>query len=274
MPELPEVEVVRQGLSPRLIGQYLQDISIHNPSLRYPVPPILNNIMSGHQLMDIHRRGKYLLFEFDHEHLLAWHMGMSGQFHVLPASAPTAKHEHLRLNFSETVTLRYRDPRRFGYVGVLEKSDWQQHPWFINMGPEPLSDDFHHDHLHEICTLKGASIKSLIMNAHIVVGVGNIYASESLFRTGIHPSIPGKSLAKEQYQHLTSHIRQTLQDAIDAGGSSISDFVQVDGKPGYFSHNFQVYGRSGDPCYRCRSTIEQCKLGGRSTFYCPSCQPI
>jgi len=270
MPELPEVEVVRRGLEPLLSGRRVQSVHCAVPALRYPLPDL--GVLVGHTCQHITRRAKYLQFEFDHDFLLAWHLGMTGQFHVLTSNAPKAKHEHVRIDFTDGSSLRYRDTRRFGYAGLMSVSDWQSHAWFRELGPEPLLDVFDGEYLYERCRNRKAPIKHVLMNAKAVVGVGNIYASEALFRAGIHPACKAGRVSRKRMHILVQHVKEILCEAIDAGGSTISDFVQVDGKPGYFAFGFQVYGRKGEACPRCGHVIRRKVQAGRSTFYCPGCQ--
>jgi len=278
MPELPEVEVVRTGLASLLLGRKLQSATAFRADLRYPLPdfsPLLEK-----KIQAIRRRSKYLLFDFEEggesamcEPLtLVWHLGMTGQFHVLPKATPAGAHEHVRFDFDDGSSLRYRDARRFGYAGLMAKNDWVQHAWFKRLGPEPLFDEFDIECLLAHCRGRKAPIKTLIMDAHVVVGVGNIYAVESLFLAGIHPMRAAGRISKQRLQVLVDAIKTTLAAAIQAGGSSISDFVQVDGKPGYFAHNFHVYGREGESCTGCDAKIRKITQAGRSSFYCPNCQ--
>jgi len=199
---------------------------------------------------------------------------MTGQFHVLHRSEQVAKHEHVTLTFEDGQTLRYRDTRRFGYVGLCDTNSLAQHKWFTKLGVEPLLDDFSGDYLRDMLKTRKTSIKQAIMDNHIVVGVGNIYASESLFRAAIHPQRIASHLNKKEYQALVAHIRSVLAEAIEAGGSTISDFVKADGKPGYFAHSFKVYGRDKQTCLTCKTPIEKIVLGGRASFFCPKCQVI
>ncbi|MDQ6960643.1 MAG: bifunctional DNA-formamidopyrimidine glycosylase/DNA-(apurinic or apyrimidinic site) lyase [Mariprofundaceae bacterium] len=270
MPELPEVEVIRRGLESRLTGRMINHVEILRPDLRYPLPD-LNMVLSGHKLRRIERRAKYLLFFFDHV-LLVWHLGMTGQFHILPQDIPTGAHEHVRIFFNDDHTLRYRDSRRFGYAGLLSLKGWQQHPWFKHLGPEPLGDGFTTEYFAHCCEKRKSPVKPILMNAAIVAGIGNIYACEALFHARIHPARGANRISKIRLQRLFLMIRQILREAIDAGGSSINDFVQVDGKPGYFAYHFRVYGRAGKPCMRCGKAIARMIQSGRATFYCPQCQ--
>ncbi|MCF6208233.1 MAG: bifunctional DNA-formamidopyrimidine glycosylase/DNA-(apurinic or apyrimidinic site) lyase [Ghiorsea sp.] len=270
MPELPEVETVVNGLKPQITGARLVAVSNSGKNLRYPLPDF--SILLQQNIQNVERRAKYLLFHFEHGQTLIWHLGMTGQFHVLHRSEQVAKHEHVTLTFEDGQTLRYRDTRRFGYVGLCDTSMLAQHKWFAKLGVEPLLDVFTGDYLRDMLKTRKTSIKQAIMDNHIVVGVGNIYASESLFRAAINPKQVANSLKPKQYKLLVQHIKNVLNEAIEAGGSTISDFVKADGKPGYFAHSFQVYGRDKQPCLTCKTPIEKVVLGGRASFFCPQCQ--
>ncbi|PJA31735.1 MAG: bifunctional DNA-formamidopyrimidine glycosylase/DNA-(apurinic or apyrimidinic site) lyase [Zetaproteobacteria bacterium CG_4_9_14_3_um_filter_53_7] len=270
MPELPEVETVRSGLEPHLIGRKIRTVICHRQSLRYPLPDFAP--LTGQQIVAVNRRSKYLLFVLERGQTLVWHLGMTGQFHLLPGLNASGSHEHVCIALSDGQSLRYRDARRFGYAGLIDSAELLEHPWFSALGPEPLSDDFSGDSLAAACRGRKAPIKTVIMDAANVVGVGNIYAAESLFRAGIHPARAAGNISRKRLVLLTAAIKQVLQEAIAAGGSTISDFVKADGKPGYFSHSFQVYGRTGEPCLRCGKGIKRITQAGRSSFYCPSCQ--
>jgi len=272
MPELPEVETVVAGLKPQITGAKLVSVSNSGKNLRYPLPDFSSLLQQHIQKVD--RRAKYLLFHFENGQTLIWHLGMTGQFHVLPQHEAAAKHEHVTLTFADGHTLRYRDTRRFGYAGLCDTNALEQHAWFTQLGVEPLVNDFSGDYLCDTLKTRKTSIKQAIMDNHVVVGVGNIYASESLFRCKVHPQQRANSLKPKQYQTLVQHIKTVLAEAIEAGGSSISDFVKADGKPGYFAHSFQVYGREGKPCLTCKTSIEKIVLGGRASFFCPHCQPF
>jgi len=271
MPELPEVETIRAGLEPLIVGKRIQAATCYRPDLRYLLPDL--SVLIGNCVTGVRRRSKYLLFEMEHsDWTLVWHLGMTGQFHVLPQDAKTGAHEHVRFDLSGDQSLRYRDARRFGYAGLLPSAQLETHAWFNKLGPEPLSDAFNTDHLVSQCIGRKAPIKNLIMDAASVVGVGNIYASESLFRAGIHPARAAGRISSARLGLLVETIKTVLTEAIAAGGSSISDFVHTDGKPGYFTHQFQVYGRVGETCLHCEQTIKRIKQAGRSTFYCSGCQ--
>ena len=270
MPELPEVEVVRRGLQGPLAGLGLRRVERLRADLRYPLPD-MDGALAGRRLAAVRRRAKYLLFDFG-ETWLAWHLGMTGQFHVLPAAAPAGPHEHVRLLFEGGVSLRYRDARRFGYAGILPARGWTEHPWFAGLGPEPLEPGFSPATLERAFATRRAPVKQALMDARVVVGVGNIYACEALFRARIHPARPACRISRARIGRLHAAVVAVLSEAIEAGGSSISDFLRADGRPGYFAHAFRVYGRAGAPCVDCGRPIRRIVQGGRSTFYCPHCQ--
>lgn len=270
MPELPEVETVVSGLKPQLTGKTLISIKDSGKKLRYPLPDFA--LLQQAKVLDVQRRAKYLLFHFDNNTTLIWHLGMTGQFHVLAQHQAAAKHEHVTLTFDDGSTLRYRDARRFGYADICPTSALDSHVWFVKLGLEPLFDAFDAKYLKNMLKTRRISIKQAIMDNQVVVGVGNIYASESLYRATINPTQQASSLKVKQYQSLVEHIKIVLQQAIEAGGSTISDFVKADGKPGYFAHSFKVYGRDGKACYACKTSIEKIVQGGRASFFCPLCQ--
>jgi len=272
MPELPEVEVVRRGLMPLLAGRKIRSVALMHDNLRYPLPSSFATALPGQLIKSVKRRAKYLLFQLDPGPVLVWHLGMTGQFHVLPESQPHDRHEHIRITLDNGMALCYRDARRFGYAGLIPLEELPAHPWFARLGPEPLEREFDAEYLHRHCAGRNGPIKSLLMNAGVVVGVGNIYASESLFRCSIHPALACRKLSHARVARLVDAVKEVLREAIDAGGSSISDFVRVDGRPGYFAHSFQVYGREGLPCTVCGKPILRFVQSGRSTFFCPGCQ--
>lgn len=270
MPELPEVETVRTGLAPHMKGNRIATTIRHRSDLRYPMPDF--EPLEGCIITAVRRRAKYLLFELDNGQTLVWHLGMTGQFHWLTQDAASTRHEHVRIDFEDGGSLRYRDPRRFGYCGLIETVVLNHHTWFASLGPEPLSAAFDGDHLIAACAGRKTAIKSIIMDNAVVVGVGNIYASESLFRAGIQPHRAAGRISRKRLESLSDYIKDVLQEAIAAGGSTISDFVAADGKPGYFAHVFRVYGRKDEPCRFCGTPIKQSTIAGRSTFHCPRCQ--
>ena len=270
MPELPEVETTRRGLAPHLVGATVADIVIRHPQLRWPIPSELPQLLRGRTIISLRRRAKYLLAEFDHGTLIL-HLGMSGSLRILPAETPPEKHDHFDLVLGDGMLMRLRDPRRFGAV-LWHEGDDSAHPLLAALGPEPLEADFDGNHLYLATRNRSAAIKLVIMDNHIVVGVGNIYANEALFRAGIRPQLAASRLSRERCARLVAEIRATLQEAIAQGGSTLRDFVNSDGKPGYFQQHYWVYGRAGEPCRRCGAPIRQIKQGQRSSFYCPTCQ--
>ncbi|RMG92786.1 MAG: bifunctional DNA-formamidopyrimidine glycosylase/DNA-(apurinic or apyrimidinic site) lyase [Zetaproteobacteria bacterium] len=270
MPELPEVEVTRRGLMPHVFGRHILHARDHGQALRYPYPDW--RILQGRKILDIQRRAKYLLFCLEGDGRLVCHLGMTGQFRCLPSNEEVAQHEQVCLHLDDGWSLRYCDVRRFGYMAFISESAFSSHPWFSHLGPEPLSDAFTPSWLIRCCRGRRCSIKHLVMDTRIVVGVGNIYASEALFRSGIHPARKAGDVGSEALIRLHAALREVLAEAIRAGGSTIRDFRRSDGRPGYFSHAFRVYGREGEPCVECGGVIQRFKQDGRSSFFCPSCQ--
>ena len=268
MPELPEVETTRRGISPHLIGQPISEVRVHDARLRWPVSPEVSHL-SGRTIQDIARRGKYLLFDLGQGHLI-WHLGMSGSMRIKPASEPNFYHEHIEMEMQHGITLAYRDPRRFGAC-LYTLDDPMQHKLIKHLGPEPLDDEFDSDYLFRVTRQRRVPIKNLIMNSQVVVGVGNIYASESLFRAGIRPGRAAYRLTRNMCEALSRSIKQVLAQAIQKGGTTLQDFTSSDGKPGYFSQSLQVYGNQGD-CFTCGTPIKHITQAQRSSYYCPSCQ--
>ncbi len=269
MPELPEVETTRRGLLP-LLNQTVSQVVIRNASLRWPVPAHLIDTLKHQTLLELSRRGKYILARFEAGSVLL-HLGMSGRICLLEKDEPPAKHDHFDLHFTDGHVLRLRDPRRFGAVLWAGKEP-QKHVLLEVLGPEPLDAGFHGAWLYQQLRNKTAPIKNAIMDSHLVVGVGNIYASESLFRSGIHPQTPANKLSKAKCERLVTEIKATLNDALQAGGSSLRDFFGADGNPGYFQQAYFVYGRTDQPCKVCGTPIKNIRLGQRSTFFCSRCQ--
>jgi formamidopyrimidine-DNA glycosylase len=270
MPELPEVETTRRGLAPHLVGATVANVVIRHPQLRWPVPSELPELLRGQTIRSLRRRAKYLLVEFEHGTLIL-HLGMSGSLRILPATTLPEKHNHFDLVLTNGTLMRLRDPRRFGAV-LWHEGDVHKHPLLAALGPEPLEADFDENHLYLATRNRTAAIKLAIMDNHIVVGVGNIYANEALFRAGIRPQLAAGRLSRARCAKLVAEIRATLEEAISKGGSTLRDFVNSDGKPGYFQQHYWVYGRAGEPCRRCGNPIKQVKQGQRSSFYCPDCQ--
>lgn len=269
MPELPEVEITRRGLAAHLPGRLVSAIVVRETRLRQPVPADFAARLTGDTLARIDRRGKYLLLRFAGGTVLA-HLGMSGNLRLLPADSPVRKHDHIDIVFGD-VTMRFSDPRRFGLMLWLD-GDGAAHPLLASLGVEPLGDGFTPEWLHRVTRGRRCAIKFLLMDSHAVVGVGNIYASESLFRAGIRPRTAARRLTRAQCARLVPAVRQTLADALAAGGSTLRDFFSAEGKPGYFQQQYFVYDRAGAPCRVCGSPIRSLRLGQRSTYYCPICQ--
>ncbi len=275
MPELPEVEVTRLGLLP-VTGARIASVTVRHHGLRWPVPADLAQHLVGQHVLQLTRRAKYILAEIGDASTtrgtLLLHLGMSGRLCLLERFFPAEKHDHVDIAFEDGRVIRLRDPRRFGAVLWLS-GEASQHALLAALGPEPLSADFTGDYLYQHMRTRSAAIKTTIMDGHLVVGVGNIYASESLFKTGIHPETPAQALTLAQCTRLVADIKTTLQAALAAGGSSLRDFFGADGNPGYFQQTYAVYGRTGDPCLVCQQLIQTIRLGQRSTFFCPRCQP-
>ncbi len=269
MPELPEVETTRRGIAPLVEGRRVTGVVIRQPRLRWPVPETVPGLLTGQLLRRVTRRAKYLLFHFD-QGVLLLHLGMSGSLRVVPAETPPAAHDHFDLLLGRHC-LRLRDPRRFGAV-LWSDGPVAAHPLLADLGPEPLSDAFDGDWLHRQARGRRAPVKNFIMNSKVVVGVGNIYASESLFDAGIHPARPCGRISRQRYQRLAASIKATLEAAIEQGGTTLRDFHQADGRPGYFEQSLKVYGRAGEDCPRCGGAIRRRMIGQRSSYYCPNCQ--
>jgi formamidopyrimidine-DNA glycosylase len=272
MPELPEVEVSRLGLEPHLVGQKLTACIARRTDLRLPIPQDLNARLVGHRLTAIARRGKYLLFHWQTAGgWLIVHLGMSGSLRLVPPETAAGAHDHFDLCFPATV-MRLKDPRRFGVVLWQDGDNPEAHPLLAHLGMEPLSAGFTADWLAALVKGRKTPIKTLLMDARLLVGVGNIYAAESLFRAGISPLRPAGSISAARLKKLTTAIRETLLEAIAAGGSSVRDYVHSDGGAGSFQLRCAVYDRAGLPCLQCGTPVRQVKQAGRSSFYCPRCQ--
>lgn len=269
MPELPEVETTRLGLLPRLQHRTLTRIVVRNPRLRWPVPADLETRLGGLTLKGLDRRGKYLLFDFGAATQIV-HLGMSGSLRLAGPDEPAALHDHVDWLFDDGSTLRLRDPRRFG--AVLWTDDVTRHPLLVHLGPEPLTPAFDTAYMHAQCQRRNAAIKQVIMDAQVVVGVGNIYASESLFHAGIRPATAARRLSRPACARLVTAIKQVLTAAIAAGGSSLRDYVASDGELGYFQLQTRVYDREGLPCKTCSNPIRRIVQGQRASFYCSTCQ--
>lgn len=272
MPELPEVEVVRRGLDQTVVGQTVRTVSVRESRLRWPVPATLAERLRGARLLGTRRRGKYLLLAFADGWLIV-HLGMSGTLRYLPVSEPVRAHDHVDLAFERGV-LRYHDPRRFGAMlwHGREQGPVDAHPLLAALGVEPLEGGFDGATLYQGTRGRTGSIKQVLLAGHVVVGVGNIYASESLFRAGIRPGTAAGRLSRARCERLAQAIRETLAEAIGRGGSSLRDFVSSAGEQGYFQLDAFVYGRAGLPCRRCGTPIRLARHQQRATYYCPRCQ--
>jgi formamidopyrimidine-DNA glycosylase len=268
MPELPEVETTRRGIEPHVCDQLIEKVILRETRLRWPISAEVSSLQ-GRRIRGVSRRGKYLLMHLDQGNLI-WHLGMSGSMRILPTGSAAETHEHVELQLSNGQALKFRDPRRFGALMYCEQ-DPLLHRLLRQLGPEPLSEAFDTDYLYHCCRKRSAAIKIVLMNSHIVVGVGNIYASEALFLAGIRPTRAARRISKPRINKLVDALRDTLAAAIGHGGTTLQDFTQADGKPGYFRHELQVYGNKG-PCKQCGKTIKQLVQAQRSSYYCPQCQ--
>src|SRR5690554_2094527 len=269
MPELPEVETTRRGIEPHLLNQQVERVVVRNGRLRWPVPEDLDVRLSGQRIRKVERRAKYLLIGADAGTLIC-HLGMSGSLRLVPAGTTPEKHDHVDIELASGLLLRYTDPRRFG--AMLWSHAPLSHRLLASLGPEPLSDDFNVDDLYTKARGRKTAIKPFIMDNAVVVGVGNIYASEALFAAGIDPRREAGSVSKARYAKLTAEIKRILAAAIEQGGTTLRDFVGGDGKPGYFQQKLFVYGRTGQPCLSCGSELRDVKLGQRASVYCAKCQ--
>ena len=273
MPELPEVETTRRGIQNKTDQQIITKFIVRNPNLRWPVDLSLVDKLPRHKILSVSRRGKYILLETPIGTLLI-HLGMSGTLRVVPADTPTIKHDHIDIVFANGFALRLNDPRRFGSVlwHAVEDGVIQQHKLLSKLGPEPLSDHFNGDYLYKMSRNRKVIIKSFIMNSHIVVGAGNIYANESLFLSAIHPEKQASKLTKKQCNLLADNIKTVITAAIKQGGTTLKDFLSPDGKPGYFKQELNVYDQEGKACTVCGTPIERKVLNQRAAYYCPKCQ--
>lgn len=275
MPELPEVETTRRGLASSVEQQRIVRAVVRHRGMRQPVPRGLERKLAGAHVTALSRRGKYLLFECKPANgaagTLIVHLGMSGRLWLVDATTAPEKHDHFDLEFGNRRIVRLRDPRRFGLV-LWQAGDPLRHPLLAAIGPEPLTANFDGAVLHRAIRTRSTAIKLVIMDSHVVAGVGNIYANEALFRAGIDPRTPAQRISRARCDALAGQIKQTLGEAITAGGSSLRDYVGSDGMAGNFQSHFSVYGRAGEPCTRCGTIIRELKQAQRATCYCPSCQ--
>jgi formamidopyrimidine-DNA glycosylase len=269
MPELPEVETTRRGIAPYLEGVRVREVIVRERRLRWPIPEDLDVRLSGQLIERVERRAKYLLLYAESGCLIS-HLGMSGSLRLVPANTPVAKHEHVDIVMESGLALRYHDPRRFG--SMLWSNDPLNHQLLKKLGPEPLTADFAGERLFAMSRGKSVAVKPFIMDNAVVVGVGNIYASEALFAAGIDPSREAGSISRARYIALALDIKRILAHAIERGGTTLRDFVGGDGQPGYFQQELFVYGRGGEFCKGCGSTLRDIKLGQRASVYCPKCQ--
>lgn len=270
MPELPEVETTMRGLEPHITGETIVQTIIRCPKLRWPIDKNLSGILTGQTVLGLSRRGKYLLVKLTNGTLII-HLGMSGRLCVLMQPEEPKKHDHVDLIFSNKYIMRYTDPRRFGAI-VYTTDDPLQHPLLASLGVEPLTDAFTAEYLLSRAKSRRMAIKPFIMDSKVVVGVGNIYATEALFLSGIHPTLPACELKQRDAVRLIEVIKKILAVAITQGGTTLKDFMQTDGRPGYFAQQLHVYGRGGLPCTNCGGILQSCFLGQRSTVFCQSCQ--
>ncbi len=275
MPELPEVETTRRGLASSVEQQHIVRAVVRHRGMRQPVPRGLERRLAGARVAALSRRGKYLLFACAPVDAapgaLIVHLGMSGRLWLVDAATPPEKHDHFDLEFGNGRIVRLRDPRRFGLV-LWQSGDPLQHPLLAAIGPEPLTADFDGAVLHRAIRTRSTAIKQVIMDSHVVAGVGNIYANEALFRAGIDPRTPAQRISRARCGALAKEIKKTLAEAINAGGSSLRDYVGSDGMAGNFQSHFSVYGRAGEPCMRCGAIIRELRQAQRATCYCPTCQ--
>lgn len=270
MPELPEVETTRRGIASHITHHRIKDVIVRQRQLRWPIPANLKKTITGQTISGVERRGKYLLIRLQTGTLLI-HLGMSGSLRIVPRSLPAEKHDHVDIVLDVDNALRLRDPRRFGAI-LWTSRDPLQHKLLRDLGVEPLSDEFSADYLYQLSRHRKVAIKLFIMNSHIVVGVGNIYANEALFLAGIRPTIAAKRVSRQRIQKLVVAIKSVLKAAIKSGGTTLRDFTRGDGQPGYFRMQLNVYGRAGEPCKQCATPIKLIRQGQRATYYCNHCQ--
>lgn len=270
MPELPEVETTRRGIAPHVEGETVERVIIRAASLRRPVPAELVSGLTGRVIRAVERRGKYLLLRCTKGTAIL-HLGMSGSLRIVSAATPPGKHDHLDIVFTSGICLRFNDPRRFG-IALWTDGDPLLHPLLAGLGPEPLEGGFDGAYLHRRSRGRKVAVKQFIMDSRIVVGVGNIYASEALFRAGIHPERPAGGLSPAECKRLSQAIKEVLLASIAEGGTTLRNFSVGEEQPGYFAVRLNVYGRSGEPCPACGAPIRQVRQGGRSTYFCRRCQ--
>lgn len=273
MPELPEVESLRLALQPLLQNHRLGKVMVRQRSLRYPVDTrLLRRSLPGRRITGLRRRGKYLLFDLDDGPALLIHLGMSGRLSLVPATLPFARHDHVAFGLENDLQLRFNDVRRFGVIDMVPADGESSHRLLAHLGIEPLEKDFNAVNLRALARDRRCPVKTFIMDARMVVGVGNIYASETLFMAGIHPRRAAGRISPARWQLLTLAVRRILKAAIRQGGTTLRDYLNVAGEPGGYRRRLRVYGRQDEPCRRCQRPIRRVVLSGRGTFYCPGCQ--
>jgi formamidopyrimidine-DNA glycosylase len=270
LPELPEVETTRRGLDPHAHGQRIEALKLYDRRLRWPIAPSLPRELAGQRILATGRRAKYLLLHLESGTLIL-HLGMSGNLRVLPAAAPRLAHDHFDLVLGSGTALRFNDPRRFGSLHFT-RGDPQRHRLLAHLAPEPFAREFDGDYVWRITRRRRLAVKQLLMNSRLVVGVGNIYASEALFRARLRPGRAARSLSRADCARLARAVRAVLSQAIRAGGTTLRDYLRADGSPGHFRQRLYVYERAGRPCRRCGTAVRSITQGQRSTYYCPSCQ--
>lgn len=270
MPELPEVETTARGIRPHIKGLKITDAVVRQKKLRHRVPGNLSQLLKNRRVTDVTRRAKYVLIHLDEGHLII-HLGMTGNLRVIKKPPPAQKHDHIDIRFEDGRVLRFADPRRFGCV-LHTRRDPNLHRLLRPLGPEPFSEDFTPTRLYGLSRKRKVAVKNFIMNGAVVVGVGNIYASEALFRAGILPHRPAGRISLDKYAALHGHIKDVLREAIKAGGTTLRDYTNADGFAGYFLQQLDAYGRKGEPCHRCDGVIKMKVIGQRSSFYCTGCQ--
>ena len=271
MPELPEVETVRRGVEPHVLGRRIERVVVREKRLRWPIAEDFVDKLVGRRIVATERRGKYLQLVLDNGDRLLVHLGMSGRLFVLRSGHALLKHDHVDVELDDGTLLRFNDPRRFGAM-LLWRSGEPLHPLLATMGPEPFADEFNGEYLHTLSRGRKTAVKSFIMDGGVVVGAGNIYAAESLFRAGIRPTRAAGDVSRPRYDKLATAIREVLAAAIEQGGTTLRDYAGADGAPGYFQQVLDVYGRDGEACRVCAQPIRKLVIGQRSSFFCPNCQ--
>jgi formamidopyrimidine-DNA glycosylase len=271
MPELPEVETVRRGLTPYLLRRRIDAVTVREPRLRWPIPADFSARLSGRRVEHLDRRGKYIIVTLDGGDRVILHLGMSGRIRVLDPAEPLQKHDHVDWRLDSGRVLRFHDPRRFGAM-LWWPAREREHALLRGMGPEPFSDAFDGDYLFRLSRGRSAAVKGFVMDGRIVVGAGNIYATEALFRAGIRPTRAAGRLTRADCTRLAERIREVLAEAVELGGTTLRDFAGADGESGYFQQALSVYGRDGQACRVCGTAIRRLVIGQRSSFYCPRCQ--